>query len=221
MRPEVQGNPALRILRKLSRVSMLGPYLRAVVWVQGCPFRCPGCITPEGLPFDGGTTASAVELADWICGERLKNGIEGVTFSGGEPMAQAEELCAVIDAVRRRSDIGVMCYTGYKLGVLQAKGTDPQKKLLSRIDLLIDGKYVREKHADLLWRGSSNQRLVFLTCRYRGEVSRIIAESGDSAAGLEIRGAGQREVAIVGVPGMARFGERLRQRLNRTDRLND
>src|ERR1700722_19472169 len=88
--------------RLLDRCQVLGPGVRAVIWVQGCPLRCPGCIAPETLPFaaaDGnvGGVRSVADLAGWLA---ELDETEGVTLSGGEPFAQAEALAELLDTVR-------------------------------------------------------------------------------------------------------------------------
>ncbi|NCA71503.1 MAG: 4Fe-4S cluster-binding domain-containing protein, partial [Sphingobacteriia bacterium] len=51
-----QADPpaVLRLYSRIPRTRSLGPGLRFALWVQGCPLRCPGCMTPDALPFDGG-----------------------------------------------------------------------------------------------------------------------------------------------------------------------
>jgi len=112
----------------------------------------------------GGTPEQVDDLAVQLCALQE---IEGITFSGGEPLAQAPALCALIDSIReRRPDVTFMSYTGYRIEHLQSRGTREQKNLLSKLDILVDGPYVREQHTDLRWRGSSNQRVLFLSSRY-------------------------------------------------------
>jgi anaerobic ribonucleoside-triphosphate reductase activating protein len=93
--------------------------------------------------------------------------IEGVTFSGGEPMAQATALARLIDLVRGRRDLSFLSYTGFTLKDLERRGTAAQKSLLQRLDMLIDGVYVAQRHTELQWRGSDNQQVHFLSPRYR------------------------------------------------------
>lgn len=185
----------LRIFHRVAPVHVLGPFARAVVWVQGCPFRCPGCTSPEALDFAGGEAVSVADLAAWALAQ---DGIEGLTFSGGEPMAQAAGLCRLVDAVRARADLGVVCYTGDTLERLRDEGTDDQRALLTRVDLLIDGPYIREQHAKILWRGSANQRLLPLTDRYRDLLP--VSEAEDRPAGLEAFIAESGLVHLAGVP---------------------
>lgn len=159
-----ENNGILRLARRSNRCTVLGPGVRAVLWVQGCPLRCPGCVAPETLPFEGGQVVPISRLADEII---AMNEIEGLTFSGGEPMAQAAALTELVDAVRTRRDLSVVCYSGFPLDFLRSKGTPPQHELIKRADILIDGPYLRERHTDLRWRGSENQKVHFLTARYR------------------------------------------------------
>lgn len=146
-------------------VHTLGPGVRYALWVQGCPRRCPGCVAPEAQALDGGTELETGALA-W---EILLSGAEGLTISGGEPFLQAEALAELIRTVRRKRDLGVIVYTGYRYEELLA---DPAARaLLEETDLLIDGPYVKELDDGKSLRGSSNQRVIPLTERYRGELS--------------------------------------------------
>ncbi|MBO0350276.1 radical SAM protein [Phormidium pseudopriestleyi FRX01] len=191
----------LQIFRRQSTVQVLGPGQRAVLWVQGCPFACPGCIVPESWDARGGETLTIQELAHWILAQP---DIEGITFSGGEPMMQADPLIQLIDTLRQQRERGVMCYTGYRLETLQQQGTDAQRQLLQRLDLLVDGQYRQEEHDNLLWRGSRNQRLLLLTSRYQATVTQQLAQ-GDNSAGLSFVSATSGEVYFTGVPAIAAF----------------
>lgn len=171
----------LRIFRRQSPVTVLGPYKRSVIWVQGCEFACPGCIVPESWDAAGGEAITLTNLANWILAQP---DIEGITLSGGEPMLLAAALASLIDTLRQSKDLGVMCYTGYRFEQLQQQGTEAQKSLCDRIDLLVDGTYIESLHGDLLWRGSSNQRLLLLTDRYRQVVMQQL-DLGDRSAGIE------------------------------------
>ncbi len=188
---------------------MLGPGQRAVIWVQGCPFACPNCIVPESWDATGGKEVPLEELKDWILAQP---DIEGVTLSGGEPMAQAQALTRLVKEVRRHRDLGVVCYTGYTHEHLMANGTEAQRQLLRQIDLLIDGVYLARRHADLLWRGSSNQRLLFLTERYRKRMGEL-APGADRSAGVEFFQDERGAVAFAGVPAQPGFREEFAARM--------
>jgi len=199
----------VRIFDRRSPVAVLGPYQRAVVWVQGCGFACRGCIVPESWDREGGEVISVEALAAWILAQP---GIEGITLSGGEPLLQAAALGAVIAQVRQVRDLGVMCYTGDRYERLRAQGTAAQRALLAQVDLLVDGPYQEAEHDDLLWRGSRNQRLVLLTERYRAVVTGLLAQ-GDASAGMEFYTTLAGELAFTGVPAQAGFRPAFEARL--------
>ena len=191
----------LRIFLRRSPVSVLGLGKRAVIWVQGCHHACKGCIVPESWDVNGGEAIAISDLATWILEQP---DLEGITLSGGEPMLQSAELIKLIDTVQSQRDIGILCYTGYRLEYLQQQGTSAQKALLDRLDLLIDGLYVESLHGDLLWRGSTNQRLLPLSDRYREALQTL----PDRSAGLEIHTDPDGSFFLAGVPQQPHFRDR-------------
>ena len=201
----------LRIFRYESPVTVLGPCKRAVIWVQGCEFACPDCIVPESWDQAGGEAIALTDLASWIMAQP---DIEGITLSGGEPMLQAAALVSLIDIIRQSKDLGVMCYTGYRFEQLQQQGTVDQKLLCDRIDLLVDGTYIESLHEDLLWRGSSNQRLWLLTDRYRELLMQQLA-MGDRSAGMEFGIDVSGAFYFTGVPARKGFRAEFEARMQR------
>ena len=157
----------LQLCRTGSRA--LGPGLRYVIWVQGCPFHCPHCETPEGRSFDPNIIMDVDELAEDVIS---RTGIEGITISGGEPFEQANALAAFLRKVHEvRPELTVISYTGYQYEQLTS---DSAKAYLSELDLLIDGHYVHELNDNKGIRGSSNQRLIFLSERLRNNEKELI-----------------------------------------------
>lgn len=154
-------NLGLGAFQKRSVVN--GPGTRAVLWVQGCPLKCPGCINEEFWDERPRTVVTVTALADRILGI---SGIEGVTYTGGEPMAQAGAL-AMLSQRLHAAGLTVVCYTGYTLENLVERNEPGIDELLSCVDILIDGPYVREQATNLRWRGSRNQRVHFLSQRYQ------------------------------------------------------
>src|SRR5271156_4104670 len=77
---------AMLIHSKLPRSAVNGPGERAVLWLQGCDLRCRGCWTPPSHAFDRTRDKPVDQLGEWILS---CSGVEGVTFSGGEPFQQA------------------------------------------------------------------------------------------------------------------------------------
>jgi anaerobic ribonucleoside-triphosphate reductase activating protein len=152
---------------------------------------------------------SVVELSDWIL---RQEGVEGITISGGEPTLQSEELVHIIDRVRVRRDLGIVCYTGRTIESLRRSGNDWIVELLGRVDLLIDGPYVRSKHASLLWRASTNQRLIVVSDRYRAIIDGLCQET-DKSAGIEFT-ASDKDLLYAGVPSSPTFESDIQDGLN-------
>lgn len=195
----------LSVARTLGHCTVLGPGTRAVIWVQGCPLRCHGCVAAETLPFDGGTTRPVAELADWLV---ASTDVEGVTFSGGEPFSQPEALGELLDTVRQEQPgFTAMAYSGFRYEALR-RGTAGQQGLLDRLDLLVDGPYTAFKHGSLRWRGSSNQRVLALTDRY----AHVLTEP-DTSAGIELSVEADGSFSWAGVPPTPGFREGLEAEL--------
>ena len=133
-----------------------GPGIRATVFCQGCPHHCEGCHNPQTWPFTGGTEMPVERIFDII----RKNPLcRGVTFSGGEPFAQAEGY-AKLGRLLKEAGYEVAAYTGYTFEQL-LEGTPAQRELLQTVDILIDGPFVlSERSLELSFRGSRNQRIL-------------------------------------------------------------
>ena len=133
-----------------------GPGIRATVFCQGCPHHCEGCHNPETWPFGCGTPMEEERIA-WIISQNPL--CRGVTFSGGEPFAQAEGFLALAKLLKEKG-YEVASYTGYTFEQL-LKGTPAQKALLEAIDILIDGPFLQaQKSLEVPFRGSRNQRIL-------------------------------------------------------------
>ena len=133
-----------------------GPGIRTTYFAQGCPHHCAGCHNPETWAFGAGTPTETEALADIARRNPL---CRGVTFSGGEPFAQAEGFCELA-AILRAEGYEVASYTGYTFEQL-LRGTEAQRRLLSLLDVLVDGPFVlAERSLELVYRGSRNQRIL-------------------------------------------------------------
>lgn len=133
-----------------------GPGIRTTFFAQGCPHHCPGCHNPETWPFTGGT---AMDTEDMVAIVKNNPLCRGVTFSGGEPFAQAEGFRELARALKGEG-YEVASYTGYTFEQL-VSGTPEQKALLEEIDVLIDGPFLlAEKSLEISFRGSRNQRIL-------------------------------------------------------------
>jgi anaerobic ribonucleoside-triphosphate reductase activating protein len=137
-----------------------GPGVRTVLFFQGCRQHCPGCHNPQTWALDGGEEVELDEL--WL---RLKDNplISGITLSGGEPFLQAS---SALQIARRYQALGkdVWAYTGFVWEDLLAIHDPDQMALLKNCDVLVDGRFEKDKkQMSLLFRGSSNQRIIDVT----------------------------------------------------------
>lgn len=135
-----------------------GTGIRYTIFVQGCPHNCPGCHNPETHKFGIGTDLDFEQIyKDISCNVLL----DGVTYSGGEPMCFAEKLIELSKYLKDKmgSEFTFWCYTGY---VYEEIIKDPKRlELLGYLDVLVDGPYIQEKRdLTLSFRGSSNQRII-------------------------------------------------------------
>lgn len=154
-----QINVAAEVPRSVAN----GPGVRYVVWVQGCSFRCKGCFNEELQPFIEKNLVKVEDIAEKIIST---DGIEGVTYSGGEPMMQAESLY-YLSRILKDHGLSVLCYSGFTFEELKKMDSEYVRKLIECLDVLIDGPYKEEEKANLPWRGSSNQKVYFITDCYK------------------------------------------------------
>ncbi len=79
-----------------------GPGIRTVFFLQGCPARCMYCHNPDTWNEDEGEQVTVGEVVSRARRGRPYYGENGgVTFSGGEPLLQADFLIEAMDALRR------------------------------------------------------------------------------------------------------------------------
>ena len=133
-----------------------GPGIRTTIFSQGCPHHCPGCHNPETWDFGCGTQLPAETILEIVQSNPL---CRGVTFSGGEPFAQAAGF-ARLAVLLKEKGYEVASYSGYTFEEL-LEGSEDQKQLLASIDILIDGPFLQtEKSLEIAFRGSRNQRIL-------------------------------------------------------------
>ena len=147
----------LRILDIVEDTMVDGPGFRTSIYCAGCRHACPGCHNPQSWSFDGGREMTVEQIMRIIEADPYAN----VTFSGGDPMYQAEGFIELARAIRERTNKTIWCYTGFTYEALLKM--PKQRELLELIDVLVDGPFVESlRDPDLLFRGSSNQRIISL-----------------------------------------------------------
>ena len=136
-----------------------GEGLRTTVFTQGCLRNCYKCQNPQTHPLDGGKVYDIEDIEKEISRPEQS----GITLSGGEPMLQAKACTELAKYVKEKLHQNVWCYTGFTYEDLMSTGTEEQKELLKHVDVLVDGAYIDSlRNLDLLFRGSSNQRIIRL-----------------------------------------------------------
>lgn len=130
-----------------------GKGVRQVFWLAGCPHHCEGCHNTQ--------TWNRFSGDIWTHGMIVKTALDSpynVTFSGGDPFVQKEALLGIVYALKNHGK-NIWIYTGYTWEELIE---DPcSLSILHNIDVLVDGKFVKELYdATLKFRGSSNQRII-------------------------------------------------------------
>ena len=165
MEQDCRETPVLQILNIVEDTMVDGPGFRTSVYCAGCSHRCPGCHNPQSWNFAAGREMTVEQVMSIIEADPYTR---GVTFSGGDPMYQAAAFAELARAIHQRTQKDVWCYTGF---TFESLIHDDQRELLSEIDVLVDGPFIQSKYdADLLFRGSSNQRLIDVQASlYSGE----------------------------------------------------
>ena len=144
----------IRVLDILEDTMVDGPGFRTSIYCAGCGHKGPGCHNPQSWAFDGGREMTTEQLMKIIIDDPFAN----VTFSGGDPMYQAAGFAELARAIREYTNKDIWCYTGFRFeSLIQLE----QLELLEQLDVLVDGPFIESlKDPDLLFRGSSNQRLI-------------------------------------------------------------
>lgn len=183
-------NENINIFSIAKNVKTLGPGNRIVIWVQGCPFNCKGCISPEGIPMEINTLVSIEQLAKEIINDKT---ITGITFSGGEPFLQASKLTKLIEVLKSNMlELDYICFTGYKYKDLV---WEEAKEFLTHLDLLIDGKYIERLNNNLGLRGSTNQQIHFLTEKFIPLKEEFLGQSRSVIIKV-----GNKQIQSIGIP---------------------
>lgn len=143
-----------------------GPGRRFCIWTQGCKRHCDGCCNADMLPLEPHELVPVADLCEMISEAQTNDGIEGVTFLGGEPMLQATNL-SVVACHAHGLGLTVLVFTGYTYEECQSGALAGARELLSNTDVLVDGAFVKERLDNVRnWVGSTNQRFIYLTDAY-------------------------------------------------------
>lgn len=144
-----------------------GEGARVSIYVSGCHFHCKGCHNKEAWDFNYGKEFTEKEI-DYIINLMDNEYISGLSILGGEPLELINQkgLVPLVTKVKEKfPDKDIWCYTGYDfekdiISDMYNK-YDFTKKLLDKIDIMVDGQFIEDKKIiDLKFRGSYNQRKI-------------------------------------------------------------
>lgn len=135
-----------------------GPFKRLCIWFQGCNIHCKGCCNPDYQQFVP-KNLMTLDVIILIIKEAQKEfGIEGVTFSGGEPSLQ--QNLPILTSKIKELGLGVISFTGHNY--------EDVKDCFVGCDVVLDGAYKQaEKETQRRLLGSKNKRIICLTERYK------------------------------------------------------
>ncbi|MDE5644142.1 MAG: anaerobic ribonucleoside-triphosphate reductase activating protein [Muribaculaceae bacterium] len=145
----------VRVLDIIKGTTVDGPGFRTSIYIAGCRHRCPGCHNPQSWDFEGGTEMEIDDLMEIVKEEDFD-----VTLSGGDPMYSPD---AVREISRRVRSLGhtVWVYTGFTWE--QIKSDSRMFGALADVEAIVEGPFIKDlRDPDLRFRGSSNQRIIYL-----------------------------------------------------------
>ena len=187
-----------------------GPGLRAVVFFQGCSLACRGCFNPETHAF-AGTEVTVDAVADNVLRAHKEHGVEGVTFSGGEPMQQAAALLELMQTLHRQlPSLSFGLFSGYSdldlvLGRYSIWGRDYSEEYRRRfwqeirehLDFAVLGRFNEAQPCGMPLRTSRSKALRMLSSRYS------VKDYGPQSVEVFIHSDGRAQVTgfpILGLP---------------------
>lgn len=135
-----------------------GSGLRVVLFVSGCNHKCKNCQNPQTWDITSGIKFDK-EAKIEIFNELSKDYIDGITFSGGDPLhpVNRKNIIKLIKEIRKKYENtkSIWLYTGYSWNQIK------DLKGIELIDVLVDGEFHESKKSpELPWVGSSNQRVI-------------------------------------------------------------
>lgn len=134
-----------------------GPGFRTAIYCAGCKHHCKGCHNPQSWDIGNGTLMSVEQLLDIVLQDEMSN----VSFSGGDPLYQVDAFTMLARLIKERSAKTIWCWTGFTYEEILADSHLAQ--ILLYIDVLVDGPFILEQRdIDLYFRGSPNQRIIYL-----------------------------------------------------------
>ena len=134
-----------------------GPGFRTSIYCAGCEHHCPGCHNPQSWDRKNGHWVDVEEILEVVKADDMSN----VSFSGGDPLYQVEAFTELARRIKEETGKTIWCWTGFTYEEILAD--ERLSMILPYIDVLVDGPFKMElRDTQLLFRGSSNQRIIYL-----------------------------------------------------------
>lgn len=150
----------MRLIHVYPADDVNGEGLRVVAFFAGCKWNCPGCFNPQTHSFSAGSPFTIEEekkLFDMVDHEY----IDGITFTGGDPLFGGEEFLSILRRFRERfgHTKTIWVYTGFeKDAIIEDKVL---VELFDLVDVMCTGKFIKDRtHPKKNWVGSNNQEVV-------------------------------------------------------------
>lgn len=140
-----------------------GPGKRMAIYLQGCTFNCAYCINPETHSIEGGTLMIIEKIYEMIRNAAETYKIEGITFTGGEPLLQVEGVIKVANFARSLN-LNVIISTGFEYEEIEA--SESLWRIYQYADVISAGRYHHEEHLGSPIVGSKNKALIFCSDRF-------------------------------------------------------
>ena len=149
----------LRLLITYKETIVDGVGLRYSLYFAGCSHACPGCHNEYSWNPKHGNILTYEKLEE-IAKEINENTLlDGITISGGDPLFNPTDMLKVLKFLKEKTKKNIWLYTGYTLE--QVREDKLRRKCLEYVDVLVDGRFVKELYdPNLKFRGSSNQRII-------------------------------------------------------------
>lgn len=134
-----------------------GPGERFVVWFQGCKLACEGCWNHDMWSFKNKLLVHKEHLLENIL---HSPSINGVSFLGGEPLHQSDNLWWLIRQIREHSNLTIFLFTGFEKDELSRD--NHWQKIHELCDIIALGRYQKERrNTNQQWIGSNNQKIIY------------------------------------------------------------
>lgn len=154
-----------------------GPGLRYTIFTQGCKHNCDDCHNPQTHDLNGGYEKSIQDIVLDVTSNPM---LDGITFSGGEPLLHYNELFELSQRLKfMKPKLNIILYTGFTYEELlnRMKVIKHIKEFIEMCDFIVDGRFIKNQQSDgLKFKGSANQN-VYAIHKFRNDLENPIIDN--------------------------------------------